>query len=136
MMTGQEILDSYLYKLVQRVLKHEYPFIKSVTLSPEQHNAKRIIVGDLDIEIDPYRLVDEYNGNLEVSYGVYLADRQNKQFRTPGLYLMVDGDLDLIRDIYQSITTTIYEVINSSAIPRDLKYNSTDLDIGDFIYNP
>lgn len=136
MMTGQEILDSYLYKLVQRILKHEYPFIKSVTLAPEQQNAKRVVVGFLDVEIDPYRLVDEYNGNLEVSYGVYLADRQNKQFIAPGLYLMVDGDSDLIRDIYGSIVGTIYDVVNSPAIPRDLKYGSTDLDLGDFIYNP
>ena len=55
-MTYEQIIDNYEYKVVKRLLKKEYPWIKDVVVKDDNDEINKYNLIFLDVTIDPYEL--------------------------------------------------------------------------------
>ena len=101
--TPTEVENNYEFKLMKKVLRQEYPWIKDVLVpSDEEINKYNLIF--LPIVIDPFILQKEVGLPLERWIKRYLTDERYKQTNR-------QGELDI----------TMRSVGRSAAIPNDLK---------------
>lgn len=125
-MTADEVKQSYMFRIIKRALMKQYPWIKDVEVNEEEFdNYFRVIF--LNVFIDPYILGEEYDwevarwvepGYNSSSVGLFFKDR-HPQFS----------------DLNVEVNNFIWSVINSPAIPDELKLPKPkdDFSVGDYI---
>ena len=130
--TPQELENSYHYKVVKKILKREFPWIKDITFDPEELNKTRGIY--LDFDIDPQLLSKTYN--FELKGPILTAIRNDKEY--DALFLSMFGDLDAedSNDITNKIIHIANSVGDSKAFPNELKiHGDRDFGVHKWYYN-
>ena len=126
--TPTEVENNYEYKLMKKVLRQEFPWIKDVSVpNDEEINKYNLIF--LDIVIDPYILQKEIGLPLERWMKRYFKDppSNTRYAKAPYIYsssylsTMFSGDRDITRELQDKVDATMKSVGRSAAIPEDLK---------------
>ena len=115
--TTEELYDNYTFKLIRRALMREFPFIKDVFVNPFDLGKYNTIF--LNFEFDPaiweQMYDDEFQGwvKKELDKGKYI-DMSFPMTATNMTY-------DEYQTIKKSIEKVMSEVIQSEAVPQELK---------------
>jgi hypothetical protein len=116
-MTYEEFLDNYEFKVVKRLLKKEYPWIKDVFMkNPDEINKYNMIF--VDLFIDPYELERMYG--WKVNWFVTYDLKKGGQFWSPYLSTFFTSNNDEAREMTKQIEKDMKDVHRSPALPRDL----------------
>ena len=131
--TQQELYDNYEFKVVKKALMREYPWIKNVSVDPENLSKYNIIF--LDLDIDPIKLGEERG--WEVTPWVLKSFEEGKEYKGMFLSLFFDKvNYEESRDLMDDIIELTRSVHNSPALPSDLKIKGDrSFNIGDFYVN-
>ena len=124
--THDEVVNSYEFKLMKRILLREFPWIKDVVVpTDEEINEYNLIF--LDIVMDPFELQREVGWPLATWIKLYLTTPtfayapNNYSYVSSYLSTMFDTDRDNTSPIHNEIESTMRSVQKSAAIPHDLK---------------
>ena len=133
--TPEELENIYEYKVVKRLLKKEYPWIKDVIIKvPEEINKWNLIF--LDVVIDPYELGRQKGWTVSP----YLTRRIEEQgeYWTPYLSILYDNvSWDEARPLQDEINKTVESIHTSPALPIDLRLPGTrKFQIGTWVAYP
>ena len=119
--TEEEIKNNYEFKVIVRLLKREFPFIKDVNFKHNEEINKWNDSIYINLDIDPFILSHMYGLPLWKVIVDYL--RRGESYWTPYISIFLDGN-DRVRDaepINRAIEGLIMGVHRSPAIPEELK---------------
>ena len=118
MLTYEQLIDNYEYKVSKKILIREYPWIKDVVVkTPEDVNRYNLIF--VDIIIDPFELAQEKGWRL-AKYIVRTIERGD-DFWSPYLSTYFTGIGDEARDMVQGMEKTLEDLHKSPAIPQEMR---------------
>ena len=123
--TKEEVESSYEFKLMKRILKNEFPWIKDVrTPSEEEINQYSLIF--LDIVIDPFILQKELEWPLSSYMKMYMTGRfssDSNPYVYSSAYLNVMYDIlrEEAKEVNDEVEKTMRSISTSPAVPQDLK---------------
>ena len=124
--TPTEVENNYEFKLMKKVLRQEYPWIKDV-LVPNDEEINKYNLIFCPIVIDPFILQKEVGLPLERWIKRYLTDERYKQTNRQYAYVssyistMFNGDRDISTLLQGELDILMRSVGRSAAIPNDLK---------------
>ena len=124
--TPTEVENNYEFKLMKKVLRQEFPWIKDV-LVPDDEEINKYNLIFLPVVIDPFILQREIGLPIERWIKRYLTEPRFRYQKAPYVYsssylsTMYGGDRDITRDIQDKVDMTMKSVGRSSAIPDNLK---------------
>jgi len=125
-MTLEELKNSYVFKIVRRVLMKQYPWIKDVRISEDDFNDYRYIIF-LDLYIDPYILGEEMDWTVAswVKPGYDAGSTLGLLFKDRANFSDVTIELGNLMD----------EITHSPAIPEEMRLTKPkdDFSIGSYI---
>jgi hypothetical protein len=114
MTTIEEIEQSYVYKILKRILKKQYKWIKDVELDKEDFDKYKYNIF-LNIIIDPYELGQEKDWEV----ARWVVNEPNYEASILGMFFKGrDPNYSLTTDEVQDF---MYSITNSPAIPEDLR---------------
>lgn len=128
-LTREELYNNYEFRVVKKILKDTYPWIKDVIVEdPNKINQYNLLF--VDLMIDPYELAQQIDGTV-ASYIKSFFD----YFSSPYLSTFFTSDLKTYSDIQNEIDETLASIHSSSALPSHLKLpKSRKLMAGSFKY--
>ena len=128
-MTEQEIYDSYEFKLVRKILKKEFKWIKDVRLSGDPNRYSSLIF--VAIIMDPFECA-EIEG---LTVANYIKKNQPAEIMHFCVFFTESPHHPLITNILDEIENVFKDVKKNPSIPNELKLKSGHrFDAGDFIY--
>ena len=114
MTTIEEIEQSYVYKILKRILKKQYKWIKDVELDKEDFDKYKYNIF-LNLIIDPYELAEEQGWEV----ARWVVNEPNYESSTLGMFFKGrDPNYSLTTDEVQEF---MYNITKSPAIPEDLR---------------
>lgn len=129
-LTREELYNNYEFRVVKKILKDTYPWIKDVIVE-DPNNINKYNLLFVDIIIDPYELAQQTDGTV----GSYLRSSIFDYFSSPYLSTFFTSDLKTYSDIQNEIDETLASIHSSSALPSHLKLpKSRKLMAGSFKY--
>lgn len=132
-LTYDDIVNSYEFKLTEKILKREFPWIKKLDIRPEDLEKYKIIF--LDIFIDPYELAKEKD--WKINWFMVGGLRKGEPSRENFLTLFFNITYEESKDVIKEIEDILQYVKKSPAIPRDLKLQTErQFAIGSWISMP
>ena len=124
--TKEEVENSYEFKLIKKILKREYPWIKDVLLhSDEEINEYALIF--TEVLFDPFELQREtgwpFNAFMKFYFGGknFIYPNEPFLYKTSYLTTIYNVDRDETSDITNGVENIMRQVSKSPAIPSDLK---------------
>jgi hypothetical protein len=131
--TEEELYNNYEFKVVKRALMKQYPWIKDVTVDPEQLTKYNLIF--LNFDIDPAMLAEEMG--WELNSWVKEAYEVGEMYHGLYLSLFFRGlGFDDTKFIINDMEKTFRDINRSPALPEDLKIKGERrFTVGDFIMN-
>jgi len=131
--TEEELYNNYEFKVVKRALMKQYPWIKDVTVDPEQLTKYNLIF--LNFDVDPAMLAEEMG--WELNSWVKEAYEQGNMYHGLYLSLFFRGlGFDDTKFIINDMEKTFRDINRSPALPEDLKIKGERrFTVGDFIMN-
>ena len=132
-LTYDELVNSYEWKLVQRILKKRFSWIKGIKVDPENVNKYNLIF--VTIIYDPYELAKEQNWKI----AWYKVGSLRRKERVSDAFLSIIYKVPT--EISRAITDEIEEILRSlkknKVVPEELKLpESRVLQVGDFEPTP
>jgi hypothetical protein len=131
--TLEELYNNYEFKVVKRALMRQYPWIKDVTVDPEQLTKYNLIF--LNFDVDPAMLAEEMGWELNT----WVKSALDRGEMYNALYLSMffrDLGFDDTKFITNEMEKTFKDINRSPALPEDLKLKGERrLTVGDFIMN-
>ena len=133
--TEEEIKNNYEFKVIVRLLKREFPFIKDVNFKHNEDINKWNDSLYINLDIDPFVLSHMYGLPLWKVIVDYL--RRGESYWTPYISIFLDGN-DRVRDaepINKAIGELVHGIHKSPAIPNELKLGK-EIRIGSYEVDP
>lgn len=128
-LTKEEVVNSYEWKLTEKILKRQFPWIKGIELDEGDVNKYNLIF--VDIIIDPYLLAKEKD--WMINWYKVRGLRNREPMRENFLTIYYNVSYDETKELYEEIEDTLYSVKSSKAIPDDLKLpKSRSMGIGGY----
>lgn len=115
--TPDELYDVYEFKLLKKLLKREFPFIKDVFVIQEDLEKYNIIF--LDFDYDPIEFARMYNDEIKPKFLKMIEDGKYLDLSYP--HLLGDMTYDEFSNVRENINTSIRKVMKNDAIPNELK---------------
>jgi hypothetical protein len=135
--TQEELDSNYTFKIIQKSLKQEFPFIKKVYLrEPKGLDlwSNNIFV---DVDINPYEISERYGLPLDGLTERYL--RRGQEYWSPHLSMFFKlntiEERRIIGNIVNDTNYLIHSIQESAAIPDHLKFFKK-VNIGAWYANP
>ena len=132
-LTIEELYNNYEFRIVKKILKDEFPWIKDVFKDkPDTINKYNLIF--VDLIIDPIELAEMYDDAELARYvtGATFFDH----FSSPYLSTFFTSESESIKGIQDKIDKTLESIHTSRALPDHLKLpKNRKLMAGSFIYN-
>jgi hypothetical protein len=116
-MIGDEVRNSYEFKVVRKALMREFPFVKDVLVDDENLSKYKYIL-PVNLVIDPFVIAQQYNVGIKPSYLRMI--KNDDKFVSAILDIMFD-DRDKVKDIDMQMDKLSREVHNSRALPNEYK---------------
>jgi hypothetical protein len=114
MTTPQDIEQSYVFKIVKRILKKQYKWIKDVEIDKEDFDNYKYNIF-LTLTIDPYELAQEKDWEV----ARWVVNEPNYEASILGMFFKGrDPNYSQTTDDIQDF---MYSITNSPAIPDDLR---------------
>ena len=125
-MTYDQVKDSYLFRIVKRALKTQYPWIKDVVINEDDFDKYKYNMF-MDVFIDPSILAEENDWTV-----ASWVEPGYDGGSTLGMFFKDRGPFTHIND---EINDFIYDVSHSPAIPEDLRIPSSrnNFTVGSYI---
>lgn len=123
MTTMEQIEQSYVFKIVKRILKKQYKWIKDVELDKEDFDNYKYNIF-LNLTIDPYELGEEKG--WEVARWVTNEPNSSgesvyRHYESSALGMFFKGRDPNYSQTTDDIQDYIYDIVKSPAIPDDLR---------------
>jgi hypothetical protein len=135
--TQEELDNNYTFKIIQKSLKQEFPFIKKVYLrKPKGLDlwSNNIFV---DVDINPYEISERYGLPLDGLTERYL--RRGQEYWSPHLSMFFKlytiEERRIIGNIVNDTNYLIHSIQENAAIPNHLKFFKK-VNIGAWYANP
>jgi hypothetical protein len=130
-LTREELYNNYEFRVVKKILKDTYPWIKDVIVEdPNKINQYNLLF--VDIMIDPYELAQQTDEPVAKYIG---STAFANYFSSPYLSTFFTSDLKTYSKIQDEIDQTLTSIHSSSALPSHLKLpKSRKLMAGSFKY--
>jgi hypothetical protein len=130
-LTREELYNNYEFRVVKKILKDTYPWIKDVIVEdPNKINQYNLLF--VDIMIDPYELAQQTDEPVAKYIG---STAFANYFSSPYLSTFFTSDLKTYNKIQDEIDQTLASIHSSSALPSHLKLpKSRKLMAGSFKY--
>jgi len=123
-MTYEQIIDNYEYKVVKRLLKKEYPWIKDVVVKDDNDEINKYNLIFLDVTIDPYELGRQEDWTVARYVGINIKD--NGEYWSPYLSTFYkDTTWEEARPLQDGINKSLASIHTSPALPTDLRLPGT-----------
>jgi hypothetical protein len=116
-MTGDEVRNSYEFKVVRKALMREFPFVKDVLVDDENLSKYKYIL-PVNLVIDPFVISLQYNVGIKPLYLKMI--KNDDSFMTASLDMMFT-DRDKVKEIDMQMDKLSREVHNSPALPNEYK---------------
>lgn len=132
-LTRDEIINSYHWNLLKRIMKSEFPFIIDMDVEVDNLNKYNLIFAE--IIIDPFKFAEVYDTTLP-RYTVWGLTR-NERRTSPFVSSFFDLTYEQGKEIQKEMDDVMNSVEKSQALPDDLKLpKSRTIVTGDFIIPP
>lgn len=121
MESTQEILDSYEFKIVKRILMRDYPFIKEIEVDPEHHLWETLLFMNVYVDADKY---EKYMGHEIDPTRRMMIDRFYRGTMPLPHPSSVFSDPEAVEradKMEREIENKLKKLHNSEIIPNDLK---------------
>ena len=130
-LSPEELYDVYTFKLIKRVLKQRFPWIKDVFVRREDLDRFNLIF--LNFDIDLYEFAKKYNHEVKDMFKISIKD-QYLDISPP--HLLTDMTYEEWSSIRQKMKGAIRDVIDSPSVPREYRIpGDRGVDIGTFTMN-
>jgi hypothetical protein len=130
-LSPEELYDVYTFKLIKRVLKQRFPWIKDVFVRREDLDRFNLIF--LNFDIDLYEFAKKYNHEVKDMFKISIKD-QYLDISHP--HLLTDMTYEEWSSIRQKMKGAIRDVIDNPSVPREYKIpGDRGVDIGTFTMN-
>ena len=119
-MTTEEIQDNYEFKVIRRVLKKEFPYIKDMVLTHDWDNYRSLLF--VKLKIDLIELMKSLNIPINTQTTKYISWGGENGY--PYLSMFFPPNINQEYDMYEhgkSISKVIARVQKSPSIPHDMK---------------
>lgn len=117
-LTYEDVVNSYEYKVMSRLLKNEYPWIEKFDIDSKSINEYNLIF--LNVKIDYKLFMETYDVELKPYPKIVLE--QGDVYDTPFLNLLFTfDDRDIASGIKFNIEKLANSVKKSPALPKELK---------------
>ena len=128
-MTEQEIYDSYEFKLVKKILKKEFKWIKDIRLDGDPTRYVNLIF--LEVIMDPFECAEEEG--LTVAH--YIKKNTPENFGHLGTFFVEPIGIPLIKNIEDEMEQICKSVKTNPAIPQELRFKrQARFDVNTYIY--
>jgi hypothetical protein len=128
-MTEQEIYDSYEFKLVRKILKKEFKWIKDIRLSGDPNRYSTLIF--VTIIMDPFECAEEEG--LTVAH--YIKKNKPAEVMSFPVFFSESINNPLVSNIQDEIENVFKDIKKNPSIPNELKLKSGHrFDAGYFEY--
>jgi hypothetical protein len=130
-LSPEELYDVYTFKLLKRVLKQRFPWIKDVFVRQEDLEKYNLIF--LNFNIDPYEFAKKYNYEVKDMFKISIKD-QYLDISHP--HLLTDMTYEEWSSIREKIKGAINDVIKNPSVPQEYRIpGDRGVDIGTFTIN-
>lgn len=132
-LTYNDVVNSYEFKLTEKILKREHPWIKRIDITPEDLNYYKIIF--INIYFDPYELAKDKD--WKIAWYKVRNLREGKSFSESYLTIFYDVSYEEQKELMNDIEDTLRAVKKSQAVPNDLKLpTERNFSIGSWVSIP
>ena len=135
--TQEELDNNYKFKIIQKSLKQEFPFIKKVYLRNPKDIDKWSNNIFVDVDINPYEISERYGFPLDGLTERYL--RRGQEYWSPHLSMFFKlytiEERRIIGNIVNDTNYLIHSIQENAAIPDHLKFFKK-VNIGAWYANP
>jgi hypothetical protein len=135
--TQEELDSNYTFKIIQKSLKQEFPFIKKVYLRNPKDLDKWSNNIFVDVDINPYEISERYGLPLDGLTERYL--RRGQEYWSPHLSMFFRlntiEERRIIGNIVNDTNYLIHSIQENAAIPDHLKFFKK-VNIGAWYANP
>lgn len=118
-MTPEEVINSYHFKVIKKLLKLNYPFIKDIVLESGGKEINKYNLIFLSVIIDNDKIVEYFNAPLHrwvgMSFNLY------GEYSATGLNMFVDIDRSASERVRDDMNETIRRINTSKSLPEDLR---------------
>ena len=129
-LTREELFNNYEFRIVKKILKDTYPWIKDVYVE-DSNNINQYNLLFVDLMIDPYELAQQTDGTV----ASYINSSIFDHFSSPYLSTFFVSDQPTYSNIQNEIDKTLTSIHTSRALPDNLKLpSSRKLIAGSFKY--
>lgn len=116
-LTQEEVEKSYEFKLITKILKKEFSWVKNVYL--DVPGLEKYETMFLEIQVD-YEIFNQlFETTLRPSVVYYL--NSNQKYESPFLHLIFEIDRDFGKELAEELESTIKSIKKSKALPEELK---------------
>ena len=133
--TEEEIKNNYEFKVIVRLLKREFPFIKDVDFKHNEDINRWPSTIYVNLDIDPFVLSQMYN--IPVWDVISRTLKRGEPYWYPYLSIFFGGveRVEQLAPINNLIEKTISSVHRTQAIPHDMKLGKI-ISVGSFTADP
>lgn len=135
--TQEELDSNYTFKIIQKSLKQEFPFIKKVYLRNPKDLDKWSNNIFVDVDINPYEISERYGLPLDGLTERYL--RRGQEYWSPHLSMFFKlntiEERRIIGSIVNDTNYLIHSIQENAAIPDHLKFFKK-VNVGAWYANP
>ena len=123
-LTYEEVIGTYHYTVLSKLIKREFPWIKKVFLKSNR-DVNRYSIIFLDVEIDPWQLAKEKDF-MVIWYMINYTSEgygflRETDFYSPYLSSFYAGNIEPVREVASQVENVIKKVATTPAIPDEYK---------------
>lgn len=128
-LTKEQVINTYEWKIVDRIIKQEFPWITNMDVDENHLNDYNAIF--VTIGVDPKIFSEMYD--VKLSYLGEIGFLKNK--KNSFLMLMFDITYERGKEITDDINKVFNSVHFTKALPEDMKLpNNRMLSVGDYVF--
>ena len=129
--TPEEIYSVYTFKLIKRMLKKKFPWIKDVFVRQDDLDKYTRIF--LNFDFDPNEFSETYGFTTKPWIQEIIDEGKYLDFSYPNL--INDMEYDDYRKVRDGIRSVIKDVTDNPALPREYKFDNRSFDLGTWHIN-
>ena len=129
--TPEEIYNVYTFKLIKRMLKKKFPWIKDVFVRQDDLDKYTRIF--LNFDFDPNEFSETYGFTTKPWIQEMIDEGKYLDFSYPNL--INDMEYDDYRKVRDGIRSVINNVTDNPALPREYKFDNRSFDLGTWHIN-
>ena len=129
--TPEEIYNVYVFKLIKRILKKKFPWIKDVFVRQEDLDKYTRIF--LNFDFDPIEFSEAYGHKTKAWIQMMIDEGKYLDYSYPNL--INDMYYEEYKKVRDGIRSVIKDVTDNPALPYEYKFDNRSFDLGTWHIN-